>query len=107
MCASNWTAVYHHSVCVPALLSVIMLDCVLIICRFGHCSVLLPSGHILVYGGFGYRDSAGAHGRLDSLILVRKEEEEVVVEEDGKWAFAVEDVTEEGHKPAGELKYVL
>ena len=55
-----------------------------------------------MYGGFGYRDVAGAHGRLDSLVSVRREEDEDD-EEDGRRAYAVEDVTESGQKPPGIL----
>ena len=48
--------------------------------RFSHSSVMLPSGLILMYGGFGHQDSNGAHSRLDSLVCVRQAEEEKVFE---------------------------
>ena len=49
-------------------------------CRFSHSSVMLSSGLILMYGGFGHQDSNGAHSRLDSLVCVRQTEEESVFE---------------------------
>ena len=38
--------------------------------RFAHASVLLPSGEILVYGGFGCRRDSEAHSRLDDLLII-------------------------------------
>lgn len=39
--------------------------------RYGHDSVLLSDGQVLIYGGFGVKGSSQAHGRLDNLVLLK------------------------------------
>lgn len=42
--------------------------------RYGHSSVKLAEDSLLVYGGFGYMNSGLAHGRLDSVVVLKSNE---------------------------------
>ena len=64
--------------------------CIIVTLRYGHASVMLPSGDVLLYGGFGCRDQHSSHGRLDTLVRLELTNENSVV---------VEDVVDFGTKP--------
>ena len=39
--------------------------------RFGHSSVCLQNGDVVIIGGFGVSDRSDTHGRLNDVVLFR------------------------------------
>ena len=45
---------------------------ILLFSRFAHSSVQLPSGEILIIGGYGCTGMSGPHMRLDDVLVMTK-----------------------------------